>query len=289
MIDWPEEVVTDIARRRCVLFLGAGVSKNSTNDQGVRPADWLEFLQGLANDIDGEERAAVDQCIANGDLLTACEVARDALRVAAFESRLLAAFSEKRFRPSPVHTDLVEIDSRIVLTTNFDKIYENAANSILHGDILVKTYLSEDLADIIRRQNRCILKVHGSIDSPREAILTRTDYARMRSKHADFYRILDALFMTHTFVFLGASMTDPDVRLLLEDYARRYPGTRPHYVVSPAGATPAPIVKVIESSMNLRTISYNPQDNHRELSEGIAQLKNLVNESRSGLLTTMNW
>ena len=29
MISWPEELVTDIARRKCVLYLGSGVSANS--------------------------------------------------------------------------------------------------------------------------------------------------------------------------------------------------------------------------------------------------------------------
>ena len=34
MINWPEDVVEDIARRRCVLYLGSGVSANSVNEKG---------------------------------------------------------------------------------------------------------------------------------------------------------------------------------------------------------------------------------------------------------------
>ena len=40
MINWPEDVVEDIARRRCVLYLGSGVSANSVNEKGETPATW---------------------------------------------------------------------------------------------------------------------------------------------------------------------------------------------------------------------------------------------------------
>lgn len=36
MIDWPEALVEAIARRRCVLFLGSGISANSQNSSGKR-------------------------------------------------------------------------------------------------------------------------------------------------------------------------------------------------------------------------------------------------------------
>ena len=44
MINWPNHLIEDIARRKCVLVLGAGISKNSKNEHDVRPKDWKEFL-----------------------------------------------------------------------------------------------------------------------------------------------------------------------------------------------------------------------------------------------------
>lgn len=43
MINWPEALVEAIARRRCVLFLGSGISANSKNSSGKRPATWENF------------------------------------------------------------------------------------------------------------------------------------------------------------------------------------------------------------------------------------------------------
>lgn len=43
MIDWPEALVEAIARRRCVLFLGSGISANSKNSSGKQPATGKSF------------------------------------------------------------------------------------------------------------------------------------------------------------------------------------------------------------------------------------------------------
>jgi hypothetical protein len=273
-----------------VLFIGAGVSKSATNERGERPMDWIQFLNFLSEQIDNQiAKTAITECIAKGDLLTACEVARTELRPQTFHTHLLRCFAQGRFQAAPIHGDLVAIDSRIVLTTNVDKIYEMAAMSILQGDILVKSYLDKDLSDVIRRQNRCLIKVHGTVDAPAGTVFTRSDYAKARVSHSDFYRVMDALFTTHTFLFLGASMKDPDMTLLLEDYALRHHGTRPHYVVMPNDGMPAPVLRVIEESMNVQTISYDPANDHEALQTGVKDLKMLVDTARAQLLETMDW
>lgn len=43
MIPWPDELVEDIAKRKCVLYLGSGISANSQNDEGRHPATWKSF------------------------------------------------------------------------------------------------------------------------------------------------------------------------------------------------------------------------------------------------------
>lgn len=290
MITWPQELVSDIARRRSVIFLGAGVSKNAVNHLGERPMDWLEFLSHLATVMEiGRTRTSAEKCIASGDLLTACEIARKSLGDDRFRTELLRAFSEKRFRFSTIHEDIVALDSRIVLTTNFDKLYDTAANSILHGDVIIKSYTDGDIADIVRRQNRCIIKVHGTIDSPADTVLTRKDYAVARNTHAHFYRVIDALFLTHTFIFLGASMKDPDMALMMEDYALRYRGVRPHYVVMPNDPVLEAEMGVMQESLNIRAITYDGANNHQELRDGVSELKQLVAQDRDELLRTMNW
>jgi hypothetical protein len=290
VIDWPVELVEDIARRRSVLFLGAGISKNATNDAGERPKDWTEYLQFAATLVpDLTKRQEIDGCIKSNDLLTACELVKKHLRADTFKRMLLAEFLEKRFNSAPIHDDISALDSRFVLTTNFEKLYENRANQIQQNTVIVKCYHDSDVADAFRRTQRVVLKVHGSVDSPEKAIFTRSDYARARTDHAHFYRLLEALFLTHTFVFLGASMRDPDIQLLLENYAYRFNGSRPHFIVMSRGSVSQAVLDIMETSMNLHALLYDPAHHHAELASALKELRALVDASRLQIMNRQDW
>lgn len=290
MIDWPKDLVEDLAARRTVLFLGAGVSKNASNAQGERPKDWVQYLNSLAAQVgEAAKRAEVEECIKEGDLLTACELARMHLKPDIFKRHLYDEFVSKGFQPAEIHDSIIKIDSRFVLTTNFEKLYENRANQVQQGTVIVKNYYDPDVADVFRRSQRAVLKIHGTIDSPDQTIFTRSSYARARTEHAHFYRLLDALFTTHTFVFLGASMKDPDLQMLMEDHAYRFEGSRPHFMVMPRGGVKESVIEVMESSMNLRALLYDPANNHQELGDSLKALFPLVEAERTTLTQTRNW
>jgi hypothetical protein len=289
MMDWPIDLVEDIARRRAVLFLGAGVSKNAKNAVGERPKDWNQFLELLATKCTPGEAAQIRASIQSSDLLTACELGRRFLRRDVFKQILLHEYSDMGFLAADIHRNIGRLDCRVVITTNFDRLYEASANLVQNNTVLVKNYYDADVADILRRTQRCVLKIHGTIDNADRTIFTRKDYAVARTEHAYFYQVLEALFLTHTFVFLGASMRDPDIQLLLENQRQRFAGTRPHYMVMPEGSTAASVLEIMEESMNLRAVIYDPKDNHIALAEGVAQLVELVEIEREELTRTLNW
>lgn len=290
MIDWPDDLVRDIAARRSVLFLGAGVSRNAQNEQGVHPREWSDYLEHLASRISDERQAAeVRQCIKDADLLTACELARKYLSPSTFKTEMLQEFSGNAYRHAKIHDDLSRVDSRIVMTSNFDKLYENRANQLQHNTVIVKSYYDKDVADVFRRQDRVVIKVHGTIDAPDETIFTRSQYALARRDYGHFYQLLRGLFVTHTFVFLGASMRDPDMQLLLEDHAYRFEGARPHYMAMPENSARTGTLRVLEETMNLKALLYDPADNHKALADSVAELVGKVELAREKLAETAGW
>ena len=175
------------------------------------------------------------------------------------------------------------------MTTNFDKLYENRANQLQANTVLVKNYYDKDIADVFRRQDRVVLKVHGTIDAADQTIFTRSQYALARRNYGHFYQMLRGLFITHTFVFLGASMRDPDMQLLLEDHAYRFEGSRPHYMIMPENSARQGTLQVLEETMNLRALLYDSVDNHRALAESIAELVSLVEAAREDIARTAQW
>jgi hypothetical protein len=290
MVEWPEDLIWDVAARRSVLFLGAGVSRNAQNAQGVHPREWVGFLEHLASQIsNATQRDEVIQCIADADLLTACELSRQYISAPLFKTEMLKEFSGNGYRPAKIHDDLSLVDSRLVMTTNFDKLYENRANQLQDNTVIVKNYYDNDVADVFRRQDRVVLKVHGTIDSPDQTIFSRSQYALARRDYSHFYQLLRGLFVTHTFIFLGASMRDPDMQLLLEDHAYRFEGSRPHYMVMPENSARLGTLRVLEETMNLKALLYDPADNHRSLAESVAALVPKVEAAREDIAATAKW
>lgn len=290
MIDWPDDLVWDVAARRSVLFLGAGVSRNAANAQGVHPREWTDFLKHLASLLpDAAHKAEVMHCINDADLLTACELAKTYLSSSVFKTEMLKEFSGNGYRHAKLHDDLSLVDSRLVMTTNFDKLYENRANQLQDNTVIVKSYYDKDVADVFRRKDRVVLKVHGTIDAADSTIFTRSQYALARRDYGHFYQLLRGLFVTHTFVFLGASMRDPDMQLLLEDHAYRFEGARPHYMVMPKNSAREGTLRVLEETMNLKALLYDPMDNHRVLADSVAALVPKVEAARQEIAATAGW
>jgi hypothetical protein len=287
MIDWPKDLIEDIARRRSVLVLGAGISKNASTSSGKRPKDWTEFLQEGAKYVTPHRH--ISKLISRGDFLTACEIIKTRMGKDDFHSFVIAEFLTPQFHAAKLHEDLFKLDSRIVATPNFDKIYDSHANHLGHGSVKVKRYYEDDLADAVRRSNPFVLKIHGCIDEPGKMIFSRQDYAAARNRYANFYSILDALAITHTFIFLGCGVNDPDVRLILENYAFRFKDSRSHFIVMPRRSCHEDEKTVIQSSMNLKVLTYDAKNNHAELGSSIEQLTQWVDAQRQSLAASLGW
>ncbi|KKK99119.1 hypothetical protein LCGC14_2635940 [marine sediment metagenome] len=287
MISWPPALVSDIARRRCVIVLGAGISRNSTNPDGRRPKTWEEFLRGAAESL--TPRKHVKGLISRDDYLTACEVIKRKLGRDVFIGMLRDEFLTPGYQHAPIHDHIFALDSRIVATPNFDKIYETRANASAHGTIVLKHHYDPDVADIIREDGRLILKIHGSIDSPDRMIFTRSEYAKARSEYRSFYQILDSLAMTHTFLFLGCGTNDPDLKLLFEDVFFRHPHSRKHAMALPRRALHNDVAKIVEETMNLSIITYSSASNHQELTDSVQELGVMVENKRDELRRSGNW
>ncbi|MDT0643963.1 SIR2 family protein [Zunongwangia sp. F363] len=287
MIEWPNNLVEDIARRRCVLVLGSGVSKNSVNDEGLRPKDWNEFLRSASENING--KTEIRKQIKAGDYLTACELIKKELGREDFNTLVKKEFLTPGFKPAKIHEHIFNLDSRVIITPNFDKIYDTYANTASHGNIIVKKFTEHDIADNIRRPEPLIIKIHGSVESPDDLIFTRKDYSEARTKYRDFYHLIDALSVTHTFVFIGCGTNDPDIRLILEDYSFRFSRNKKHFMVMPKNALHAKVRTIINETMSLKSLLYDPKDNHTLLTSSLENLVKEVEIKREDLANTRKW
>ena len=42
---WPENLIEELAYRRCIIFIGAGISATAKNASGETPVIWEDFLK----------------------------------------------------------------------------------------------------------------------------------------------------------------------------------------------------------------------------------------------------
>ena len=109
------------------------------------------------------------------------------------------------------HTLLAQLGIADMWTTNFDPLIETADSGLT---VITR---DEDLAERAVAQRR-LCKMHGSVprgeadlDSVRcRLVLSRGDYERYEWTHPRLWRLLQAQFLTSSFLFLGFSMTDPN-------------------------------------------------------------------------------
>jgi hypothetical protein len=285
MITWPQSLVREIAARRCIIFLGAGASSSSADATGQHPKAWGEFLDEAASLVsDAKKKKAIKKLVKEKRYLLALQGIRDEANAADYRDLLNKNFNDPKFLPSELHKYIAELDARIVITTNFDKIYERYCTEGAPASAFkVIDYHSSDLVDEIRSDTRLIIKAHGSIDEISRMIFTRAEYHRAKADHARFYEILKAIFLTNTAIFIGCGMEDPDVLLLLEDVRITGSAERPHYALIKRNSHDALAIADWRKTYNISTLEYGPS--HEDLVTDLRALLNLVEVERATTVT----
>ena len=289
MIDWQAEIVGDFARRRAVLVIGSGISCQSRGRGDRKPPTWKEFLEKAAIDCPNKtDMSPIRRALDTRDYLHACEWLKKRFDEG-WPNYLRDTFSLPAYRAATIHEQILKLDSRIVFTLNFDDIYERHAGGIHLGSYIIKNYYDPDVAEFLRGNGRYIIKVHGNLNSAATLIFTQKDYSEARIKHASFYHAFDAALLTHTFVFLGCGLADPDVNLILENQNFGFPSQNPHYFIA-AHNFGDDLRSSLRTNRNLKVLEYDPiDDNHSGLVTELSSLNELVEAARFDMALTTNW
>ncbi len=286
MIEWPPTLVREIVKERCIFFLGAGVSASSTGAHGARPPSWGAFLASASSIItDAVAKGAIDDLISQRKFLVALQAIKDHADRARYHQLLNQTFNVP-YAPSRLHEIIFDLDAKVVITTNFDKIYEGYCLSYRpSGRALHKVidYTSDALADELRDDTRLLIRAHGSINNVHEMIFTRATYHAAKRNNVAFYEIMKALFLTNTILFIGCSLDDPDIMLLLEDIHILGKHEKPHYTLVRAGQADPYSVKDWLETYNIKVMEYG--NNYEDLIPEMEVLLEAVNGERASYIS----
>jgi NAD-dependent SIR2 family protein deacetylase len=267
------DLVRDVARRRVVVFAGAGVSASAVLADGKRMPEWEAFLSGLLKDLPASKASLVKQALKDRDYLLASELLQRILEDK-WEEKVVAEFG-KAAEPSDLHRSIVTLDPNIILTTNFDRLLENSYVKIPSQYTslpLTVNQIDENTFKVLKDfEQRYIIKIHGTVDQADKLTFSQSEYIKYAYNNQSYISFIESLLLNYTFVFLGFSMKDPAICQILERYAFKYPRARPHYFFA-AKPINSEFRDVQKSLRKLVIVDYDKKNHHAELPRLINEL-----------------
>lgn len=204
------ELVAAVRHRRCMLFAGAGLS------MAVGLPSWSELIRHMRAEL------ALSEGETDADYQTLAEYYRiEKGSIGALRSWMDRTWSvsEEKVAKSRLHDLIVQLDFPILYTTNYDNNLEVAYR--LAGRGFTKIVNARDLT---RAEEGCtqIIKFHGDFEEDSSLVLAETDYF----DRLNFDSPLDVKFradaLGRTILFIGYSMSDMNIRLLLHKLWRTW-------------------------------------------------------------------
>jgi hypothetical protein len=279
---WPESLVREFADRRAILFTGAGVSMAAGSQGGITFPSWAALLSDLSKKLPKiVERDLVKKLVYRNQYLDAAQILWEGIPSADVRAYIKSTLSTNTTSPSDIFKYFAKIDPSVILTTNYDRLAEEAfvKMSTDGSPYNICIYNQSHALDDIRSPQHAYLKVHGCVGQPAEIVLTRKQYFDARKDYPSFFNVVSALVVTSTVLFVGYSLSDPDIQLILEGNNLAAPSKNPHYALVPK-MEHSSLRKALQDTYNIHFIEY-PKGNHSEMLVRISELSELVTALRT--------
>ena len=189
-----------IREGNAAIFAGAGLSRTSGY------VDWKGLLRPLAEEVE----LNIDK---ENDLLSIAQYCRnEAGNRASINQEILNAFNSE-----VEENENIEIIARLPIstywTTNYDKLIERELEK--NGKKAEVKMESKQLANALKNRDAVVYKMHGDVDHPADAVLTKDDYILYNKNRPLFRTILKGDLISKKFLFIGFSFEDPNLDYIL--------------------------------------------------------------------------
>ena len=215
-VDFPEPLLNALRERRLAVFAGASVSMGP-------PANLPDFREPALQVAQGRGLSIGEYEPEDRSLGRVKPVGAN------FHQIATQRLQRNDPRPTELHRHLLRLYPRTedirILATNFDPLFEEAASKLFSPE--PKIFQAPALP--LGQRFQGLVHIHGSVNEPKETVLTREDFGRAYLTEADGWarRFLVDLFANHTVLFVGYSHNDTIMTYLTpslprDDTSQRY-------------------------------------------------------------------
>ena len=189
-----------IQNENAAIFAGAGLSS------AAGYVSWKELLRETAAEL----HLDVDK---EHDLVALAQFHVNETRSRnQINQQIIEKLSEKA-KIGEVHRIIANLPIKTFWTTNYDTLIEDTLkeNNKKVDKKIDQTALSINLPNC----DAVVYKMHGDIQIPKDAIITKDDYETYNEKRQLFTTALQGDLITKTFLFIGFSFEDPNLNYIL--------------------------------------------------------------------------
>lgn len=206
-----ETLAAMVRDRQAILFAGAGLSMT------VGLPSWRELIEHMARELGLDPIGFLNGDATYQTLAEYYRLQKGSIGPLRSWMDRNWSVSEDRVRASRAHEIIVALDFPIIYTTNYDSNLESAFR--LHGRDYVKVGNARDIARANGSTTQ-IVKFHGDFEDDQSLVIAETDYFDRLSFTSPLDIKLWADALGRTVLFLGYSMSDMNIRLLLHKLAQ---------------------------------------------------------------------
>jgi len=220
-------------RKEIIPFVGAGISK------GCGLYTWRELLDQLAENYFTKQEIKEFQSI-NDNLKYADEIVKVIGNTHLAMKLIREIFENAKINLSPSAFILVSNFSDLIITTNYDYILEMASKQNVAIEPLkpLLPCLKGQVDEAIQINDRCLLKLHGSLEETTSFIITSSQYDEFYGvsendrQHKPIPQFLQKIFPGKKLLFVGCSMEEDRPLEILKECIELHERVS-HYAILP--------------------------------------------------------
>lgn len=201
---------------RLAIFIGAGVSKSSDTEY-IRLPSWSDLISELKSDLGITEEI---------DYLKLAQLYHLEFGEQGYHQALKKYFPED-ITPSSLHRKILDLNPRVIITTNWDYIIENAIEQ--EGHLYDTICTDKDLVKSTSQKK--FIKIHGDFKN-HNIVFKEDDYLNYSRNFPLIENYIKSIFSTHTVLFLGYSYNDINLKHIMKWVQSHSTSAPPMYLVN---------------------------------------------------------
>ena len=204
---------------RLVIFVGAGVSRNS----GL--PTWSGLIAQFADKLHYEHcSTCADSKNCDAQKKAECNrknifTQEEFLRIPEYYYQkdergyyeLVNEVLNKNVEPNEIDNEILRIAPQHIITTNYDDLLERS-DSINTG---LYSVIAKDQDLLAKASSRYIVKMHGDFNDIENIVLKESDYINYEHNYILISTFIKSLLINNTFMFVGYSLSDYNLNLII--------------------------------------------------------------------------